>query len=63
MAGDRLSVPKTDAVLRQIKYRTIQRKRRKGASIASLARTFDLTPRRILQILDKVEANPAETSE
>jgi len=60
MAGDRLSVPKTDAVMRQIKYRSIQRKKREGASIASLARAFDLTPRRILQILDAMEANQSE---
>lgn len=56
MAGDRLAVPKTDAVLRQLRTRKICKLRRQGASIASLAKKFDLTPRRILQILDEEQA-------
>lgn len=56
MAGDRLAVPKTDAVLRQIRARKIARRRSQGESITSLADEFDLTPRRILQILGNDKA-------
>lgn len=56
MAGDRLAVPKTDAVLRQIRARKISALRGQGASIAVLAKKFGLTPRRILQILDENQA-------
>jgi Mor family transcriptional regulator len=56
MAGDRLAVPKADAVLRQIRSRKIRKRRRDGESVASLAEEFGLTRRRILQILDEEKA-------
>lgn len=49
--GDRVSVPKIDAVLRQLRERELKAERGRGASIAVLAARFGLTRRRILQIL------------
>lgn len=49
--GDRLDIPKTDAVLRQLRKRRILASRNQGASIAALATEHNLSRRRILQIL------------
>lgn len=56
MSGDRLAVPKTDAVMRQMRAKKIMTRRRNGKSIAELAEEFGLTRRRILQILDEEKA-------
>lgn len=56
MAGDRLSVPKIDAVSRQIRAHRIKKRRSRGDSISELAGDFGLTPRRILQILEEDQA-------
>ncbi len=49
--GDRLSIPKLDAVLRQIRLGLIQQRRSQGASVPMLAAEFNLTRRRVHQIL------------
>lgn len=49
--GDRLEVPKTDSIARQIRGKKIRRRRLEGASISILAAEFNLSRRRILQIL------------
>lgn len=51
LAGDRLHVPKMDAVTRQLRVKEIHRRRKKGSSVTSLAREFNLTQRRVHQIL------------
>jgi hypothetical protein len=56
MSGDRLAVPKTDAVMRQMRARRIMKRRSEGKSIAALADEFGLTRRRILQILEEEKA-------
>lgn len=49
--GDRLEVPKKDSIVRQLRGKKIRARRLEGASIATLAAEFDLSKRRILQIL------------
>ncbi|TVM34632.1 Mor transcription activator family protein [Oceanidesulfovibrio marinus] len=48
--GDKLHVPKVDAIERQFRRRRILSLRQTGRSIASLAREFNLTCRRVRQI-------------
>lgn len=49
--GDKLEVPKPDAVHRQLRARSIKARREAGLSIAALVSEFNLSRRRILQIL------------
>ncbi len=49
--GDRLEVPKTDSIARQLRGKKIQQLRQEGATISRLASEFNLSRRRILQIL------------
>lgn len=49
--GGRLHVPKKDAIMRQVRMRSIVEARKSGASITDLAREHNLTARRVLQIL------------
>ncbi len=49
--GDKLEVPKVDAVHRQLRARSIRARRDAGVSIAALVSEFNLSRRRILQIL------------
>ena len=48
--GDKLHVPKADAIERQFRTRRIVSLRRTGRTVASLAREFNLTCRRVRQI-------------
>lgn len=48
--GDKLHVPKVDAIERQFRTRRILSLRQTGRSITSLAREFNLTCRRVRQI-------------
>ncbi len=48
--GDKLHVPKADAIVRQMRMRRIRRLRGEGWTVASLAREFNLTRRRVRQI-------------
>lgn len=49
-AGQRLTVPKPDKIIIQIRNHKIYQARLKGASSAELARRFNLTRRRIISI-------------
>jgi hypothetical protein len=49
--GDKLEVPKPDAVHRQLRARSIKARRAEGTSVAALVSEFNLSRRRILQIL------------
>lgn len=48
--GDKLHVPKVDAIERQFRTRRIVKLRQAGRTVASLAREFNLTCRRVRQI-------------
>ena len=48
--GDKLHVPKVDAIERQFRTRRIVTLRKAGRTVASLAREFNLTCRRVRQI-------------
>ncbi len=50
-AGDTLKVPKPDAVLRQIRKKDILRRKKNGEPVSRLARDYNLTQRRVMQIL------------
>ena len=50
-AGDTLKVPKPDAVLRQIREKDILRRKKNGEPTSRLARDYNLTQRRVMQIL------------
>lgn len=48
--GDKLHIPKVDAIERQFRTRRIVKLRQAGRTVASLAREFNLTCRRVRQI-------------
>ena len=50
-AGNTLKIPKLDAVLRQIRKKDILRRKKNGEPVSRLARHYNLTQRRIMQIL------------
>lgn len=50
--GDKLHVPKVDAIERQFRKRRILNLRQAGRSIASLAREFNLSCRRVRQLCE-----------
>lgn len=52
-AGDRLSIPKPDAVLRQLRKQDIIHLREQGEPVSGIAKKYNLTPRRVLQILSE----------
>jgi hypothetical protein len=52
-AGDRLSIPKPDAVLRQLRKQDIISLREQGEPVSGIAKKYNLTPRRVLQILSE----------
>lgn len=49
--GERLDIPKIDAILRQMRKKDIKAARKQGESIADLAMRHRLSRRRVLQIL------------
>jgi hypothetical protein len=49
--GESFVVPKYDCVLRQLRQRRLRRLREQGVSISALAQTFNLSRRRVHQIL------------
>ena len=50
--GDCVSIPKPDAVMRQLRGRRICSRRSQGATLDDLALEFKLSRRRVLQILN-----------
>ncbi|MDY7001973.1 MAG: Mor transcription activator family protein [Thermodesulfobacteriota bacterium] len=50
-AGETLKIPKPDAVLRQIREKDILRRKKNGEPVSRLARDYNLTHRRVMQIL------------
>ena len=50
-AGNTLKIPKLDAVLRQIRKKDILRRKKNGEPVSRLARHYNLTQRRVMQIL------------
>lgn len=49
--GEKLQLPKLDAIQRQLRLQELRALRQDGMSVAGLARRFNLTPRRVRQIL------------
>ncbi len=49
--GEKLHIPKVDAIERQVRSAQLRQLREQGMSITLLAREFNLTPRRVRQIL------------